>query len=218
MARVAVQQDAVFPRGWDILKEVFICHMRTIDSRLIGHCLDAALKHDGFRHQMRLGYGLVAEGIAIRGHRGEVRTAHCKAGERKHTIEVCVIPTALTAGNSLAADRVRIGSSFAGRLASAVDIDEQMVLCCFLGQDIQQLDNFLALRIKEVRLNALDAHISPFLDALALFRRIQVALVRPNNQANTLLFCIIQDFLHPVIVTVVQVVAAVVHARLPAFI
>ncbi len=218
MSRIAVQQNAIIPRGGQILKEILVCHMSTVYIRLIRHRLNATFKHNGLCNQMCLGNRLHSKGIAIGSHRSKVRSAYCEASKRQHTIKVCIIYTTLTARNRLTTNCVRIGSSFTGGLTGAMDVDEHMIFCGFLGQDVQELDDLLALRVKEVWLNAFNAHLCPFFDAFALFRCIQIAFVCPDNQANALTFCVIQNFLHPVIVTVIQVIAAVVYTRLPAFV
>ncbi len=78
----------------------------------------------------------------------------------------------------------------------------------------------LILGIKEVRLDALEAHLCPFRNALfLLFWGLQVGAVRPNNQANALFVGILDQIFGPVIIALIN--GAIIRVRilsLPAFV
>ena len=199
--------------------------MCAINVGLVRHALHASFKYDWQGSHMRQGKLTMVAAYAVRSHRGVVHRAYCVAGKRKraivaraHVVRDKVI--LLCTEHRLTGNDVRIGAAFTGRLACAVQVQQHVVFRCNLHQVFNLQDRILGLGIKEVRLDALEAHLRPFGDALfLLFRGIQVCAVRPDNQADTLLIGIIDQLLRPIVIALVdRIIIRVSVLSLPAFV
>ena len=235
IARIPVDQDSLVPFGRHVLEVMLITGMCTIDIRLIGQALQAALINYRQRRHVRdreAAWIVVRQVVVctVRDHGGIVHRAYRAAYKRQRTIVMGIHNGApgidivhrigFCTADRLTCDRVRPSAAFAGRLARTVDVDEQMVFCRFFHHLFDELDGFLILGIKEVRLNALDAHIGPFFKHLLPVCIIgQVCLSCPDNQPDTLFSGIVDQLRHPIVVTfVLMFTGRCIAARLPAFV